>query len=92
MYNFLIAYNLKYSINCKLCCTRIFHVLLLILLGFFFIIINEDCSFIVLFYVQFYLYIVYIKEKMFQVEKLVSDPIVFLGGSVHVGRVLLCFF
>ena len=29
---------------------------------------------------------------MFQVEKLVSDPIVFLGGSVHVGRVLLCFF
>ena len=46
---------------------------------FVFFIINEDCSFCVLFYVQLHLFIVYIKEKMLSVEKLVSDPIVILG-------------
>jgi len=30
---------------------------------------------------QLYLYIVYIHEKMFYVEKLVSDPIVMLFGQ-----------
>ena len=57
----------------------LFCFLFLFLFVFVFFIINEDCSFCVLFYVQLHLFIVYIKEKMLSVEKIVSDPIVILG-------------